>query len=280
MSKPPSEVERVSDKEKALVAAEKALDQRDAHAYRFFISHNQAPVALVASDQMFQLYLQGSSCEEIRRANPGFSLGQIVSCRVQHAWDLRREEYRRNLVTQVPARAQQVHLEQVDFLADLLTISRVSIQEKIRQAMASGKPEDLEEIPIPRSVKDLGALLDMFIRSTGQDKKRIEVSGNVTVDGKTGIASAVTPEIANQIMDGLLEDEVHDAEIVTPQKAPASVSTPKTPEEMTAFLVKTGVSPDKARALVESMGKEANEVAKRYSALVDELSKTKPEDVN
>lgn len=280
-----NEGEEVGEKEKALVVSIQALDHKDRGAYAYFLKAKQAPIALDTADELFQLYLQGASCDDIRKgAGAAFGHGQIVAARVQYAWDARRDEYRRNLVARVPARAQQVHLEQADFVADLLTISRVAIQKKIRKAMASGKPEDLEGIPIPTNVKDLRELLDMFIKVTGQDKKRIEVSGNVTVDNKTGVATKVTSATADAIMDELLDAEEVEPIDVPATPAPkkltsatlAKTPVPKTAEEMITFLIGTGVSEEKARALVESM----NNDVKRYSDLVLELIKTKPEDVN
>jgi hypothetical protein len=281
-----NELKVISDKEHALAVAIKALDDAENHAYRYFVHNNQVGIAKDTSDDLFKLYLQGASCNDIRRTRIGFSLGQIVACKVQHSWDERRAQYRRDLATNVPARAGQVHLEQVEFMADLLTATQHATKEKIRQYMVTGDSTHLVDVPMPKNMKDYRDLFELFMKGTGQEKRRIEVSGSVTVDNKTGIANAVTPEEAGAIMDELMDADIVDVEVepvrVQETQAPGlppGFQVPRTPDDMVAFLMKTGVPETKAKALVESMGKDADTVARRYSALAMELLNTKP-DVN
>jgi hypothetical protein len=268
-----------SDKETRLANALSGLSEKEAGAYRYFVKAKQAPISEDRADEMFELYLQGADCDEIRKRVQGFGLGQIVAARVMYGWDSRRGEYRRDLETQVPVRAAQVHLEQVDFISDLLTASQVSTRKKIREYLATGNEKLLEGLPLPKTIKDYKELVQLFMTATGQDKKRIEVTGKVTIDNATGTANQVTAAEASRIMDDILGEEDVDTEVPTPTVGeeppralgalPVAVDVPKTHDEMVAYLVKTGVRPEKAEALVASMDNDV----KRYAELVEALVK-------
>lgn len=278
---PPSE----DTKEQRLAKRLTGLDQRELAAYRYFVKTKQPEPGEVIAEELFKLYLQGADCEEIRRQKMSLSLGQVVACKVMFDWDARRAAYRTHLQVSVPERAAQVHLEQVDFMADMLTAAQAKTRDRIRQYLITKDEKLLEDIPIPKNMREYQALFDMFLRGTGQDKKKIEVSGSVSVDHRTGLATSVSADEAANIIDNLLADEaidvkavpVHRPQAALPAPAPAS---PKTPEEMIALLVSTGVPEEKARAMVKAIEGEAKDLANRYHAIWEELLAQKKGPVN
>lgn len=199
-----------NDSETGLTKAIKALDQREWDAYRYFLDHKQPEVAEDTADKFYLLYVQGKTCEEIRRLHKGFSYGQVVAARVRYEWDERRTQYRRHLQTEVPQRAQQVHIETVDFLADMLTATQQKVRESIALYLQTGDQAHLKDVPIPKSAKDLKDLMALFMTATGQDKKRVEFSGTVKVDGRTGMSTPVSSDEAAEIARQLLEQKVID----------------------------------------------------------------------
>lgn len=171
------------------------------------------------SNTLLELYLKGATIEEIRRTQGALSLGQVVACRVVYDWDMRRAEYRDKLANDVPAAAAQQHLETVGFLGDMLTAMQKKYGEKIRQYLLTGDDKLLDGVPFPRNLKDLAALTDLFMKTTGQDKRRVEVSGQIT-HSHNGAIQPVSAKEASSVMDKLLGgSEVQDAEFtdVKPQ---------------------------------------------------------------
>lgn len=271
-------------KEQRLAAAIAALDPREKSAYKYFLQAKQE-VSEELSDELFTLYLQGADCEEIRRQRKNIGLSVIVACRVVYEWDARRDRYRADLIVRVPERALQVHAEQVDFMADLLTATQVHTRNKVREYLVTKDEKLLEDLPIPKNMREYSALFELFIRGTGQDKKRVEFSGKVTHDHRTGVATAVTSDEAAGIIDELNEDRAIDVEVVPrPQVQPQMVRTneaaPRTPEEMIAFLARTGLPEDKARALVDSIGRDVDNLSQRYAEIWAELVQDKKGGVN
>jgi hypothetical protein len=195
-----------NDQETGLAKAIRALDKRELDAYQYTLKKKQPDISPDKAEEFFQLYLHGQTCQDIQRGYGGFSYGQIVACKVKYEWDARREQHRAHLVTEVPAHAQQVHLETVDFLADMLSVTQQKIRDGIRKYQVSKNPDDLKDLPLPKSMKDLQALTELLMKMTGQDKKRVEFSGKVTVDKGNGLASPVTPEEAAEISARLLAE--------------------------------------------------------------------------
>jgi hypothetical protein len=197
-----------NDAETGLTKTLQTLDKRELDAYRYFLQKKQAQIAPDTSETFYQLFIHGQSCDDIRRGHGGFSYGQIIDARIRGEWDARREQHRTRLVTEIPARAQQVHLETVDFLADMLTATQEKIRIAIQKFQVSKNLDDLKDIPLPKNMRDFQALTELLMKMTGQDKKRIEFSGKVTLDKGSGLATPVTPEEAAEISAKLLEAEI------------------------------------------------------------------------
>lgn len=207
---PSTELTQASDRETRLANAISALSERELQAYRYFVKTKQETPLEERADELFVLYSQGADCEEIRRQSKRYSLSQVVACKVIYSWDARKAEHKEQLQVDVPQRAAQVHLEQVDYLADLLTAAQVQHRAKIRQFLATGGTDKtlLEGVPLPKTFKEYRDLFELFMRGTGQDKKRVEVSGTVRLDSSTGAANVVTAAEAESIMDRLLGEAV------------------------------------------------------------------------
>lgn len=195
------------NRETRIAAAIQKLDPRELAAYKYTLRTKQPDIAEETAEKLFALYLQGQSCEEIRRSMKGYGLGQIVAARVAYDWDARVVEYRAHLVVSVPAAAEQTHLESVDFMSNLLKATFMRYSENIRLYMATGDGKYLEGVPLPKNMKDFQALMELFLKATGQDKKKVEVTGTVKVNHQNGTA-AISGKEAAKILDSLMGDVI------------------------------------------------------------------------
>lgn len=208
-----SNEELVSPKEARIATAIQTLPEQERAAYKYFIRSKQPMVAQDLADELLSLYIAGATCDEIRKLKGSLGLGQIVACRIAYDWDNKRDEYRVSLTKEVPNQAAQTHLETVDFLSDLLAAVHKRYGDKLRQYLLTGDEKLLDGLPFPKNLKDLTVLTDLFMKATGADKKRVEVSGNVT---HSHVAQQMTAVDADAALAGLLE-EIPDAEIVEPK---------------------------------------------------------------
>lgn len=98
--------------------------------------------------QLFGLFLQGYSTEEIQRLNPNYGslgLGLIVRARIEHDWDRLRDEYIADLMSTVKQTVEKSALESIQFAADGMAVYRKLVGDRFKRYLQTGNPEDLGE---------------------------------------------------------------------------------------------------------------------------------------
>jgi len=244
------ELQTVSDKELRLATAVKALSDRERAAYKYFVQNEVRGLPEQNQEECYQLFQRGKSCEEIRRLFPHFSLGQVVAARVMWQWDERKGHEIKTIKAEVPAKVETAQLETQEFLANLLHATHRRWNDALAKFIATGDASHLAaaEIPIPKTMKELRDLTELYMKVSGTDSKKVEVKHTGQVEH---VAKLVTPAEATNIMDDLLSEDIVDAQIVEPPKQIAApVETPDTPEEKVEFLVRGGMAREKAEELV------------------------------
>ncbi len=151
------------------------LTKEEARAYRIYMAKKDPPLAPQIQAQLFNLYLNGASCEEIQRLNPNLSLGMIVRARVEGLWDDQRQRYLDSLFSAVRERVQQVQMESVMLTADMLAAANKMFGDKLKKYIQTDDPRELGELRID-SLKQYRDAVELLMKLTGQDKK-VEVTG-------------------------------------------------------------------------------------------------------
>ncbi len=186
------------------------LNARELQAYELCVKRNQMAVSDIASDSFYQMYLAGASCQDIQKSNTGFTLGQIVRCRLEGDWDNLRAEYQARLYTGVADAVKQAQMESVKFLALRLTASHKFHTDRLLKFIQSGDEKLVEGLGVD-NFKQYQETLDTLMKATGQNAQRIAISGSVehslseAVRGILDPARAPTPQEAELVIKGLLE---------------------------------------------------------------------------
>lgn len=173
------------DKEVRLARAVEALSPQEQYALVYSKENKQMEVSRDKADEMFDLFLNGKTCDEIRKLNKGIGLGQIVNCRVRDEWDARRDEHRRSLIEQVPPRVKDAQLIAADFLSDLLAASVLLHWDNIKKYLQDKNKAHLEGTPLEKGVtfKQIKEIVEMLRAVTGQEnRKTVQVEGSVDVN--------------------------------------------------------------------------------------------------
>ena len=164
--------------ESALVKAERVLTPRELEAYQKYLESGKAPLAVSTSGQFFQLFIQGHTCEEIAKLNPGFGLGIIVRARVDHDWDEQRLQHVQHLLDNIRQVAQTAQLGAVQFVAEGMAAFHKLAGTRFQKYLQTGKEEDLGEFK-DMSFKQYKDLMEMLLKLTGQDGGTKKVQGVV-----------------------------------------------------------------------------------------------------
>jgi hypothetical protein len=83
--------------------------------------------------QLFELFLNGTTCEQMAVLNKGTELGAILHSRIRDRWDKRREEYLGELYNNVKVRFHQSQIETVYYLADGLAAAHKLNGAKVKK---------------------------------------------------------------------------------------------------------------------------------------------------
>lgn len=182
------------------------LTPTEQSALRYWYASNQPEISPDTATRMFQLFLQGQTCDQIRSLNKGYSLGQVVRARVAGEWDKLRSEYQRDLLELTRIRAMQETLETTNFVGDMLAAARTEFGEKFRKYILTHDSKELGALRI-ESIKDLKDAVALFQMLTGQDKKQT-VQGEVLHRHEHGaseqtakvIGESLAPAVAAEVL--------------------------------------------------------------------------------
>lgn len=136
------------------------------------VENNLPPLSPKTSSDFLALYLNGYTCAEIQKMNPGFTLGIIVQARIDHKWDHHKAEYIDTLMTQTRETVQKTQLEAVRFASDGMTVYHRLLGQAFRKYLQSGREEDLGDNIGPISVKTYREYVNLFMQLTGQDGEK------------------------------------------------------------------------------------------------------------
>lgn len=154
-----------------------ALTSRERTALTYFVEKKEPLLAPSLQAQLFALFLNGKTTEEIRKMNPGLSLGAIVQARIAGKWDEQREAHLQNLFQGVRERAQQAQLEGVTFISDLMAATHKLHGDRVIRFLQTGNPADLGDMRID-SLEGYRKVVEILLKLTGQDSQK-KVSGTV-----------------------------------------------------------------------------------------------------
>lgn len=180
------------------------LSSEELMSFHEWQDSEQTELPLVMGVRFYSLFLNGNSCEDIVRLNPGVTLGQVVHARLAYDWDKRKEAYLADLLTRTEQRHRQVAMETINFISDLLAVNNVRYGSRLKKFLVTQKEEDLGDLAI--GLKQFQEMAQLHQKLAGTEgTKRQVVSGEVVVTHKNE-DSPMDPEDAGSLIAEMLED--------------------------------------------------------------------------
>lgn len=137
-----------------------------------FRRSGQPVLSPTASAQLYEVWMQGLTCEALVKLNPALNLGCIVHARVEHRWDERRDAYLADIYANANDRLKQIGAESLNFLGLTLAVSHKQFGEKMARYLKTGDPNDLGVFQIT-SLHQYKQVIETIARLTGADRKVI-----------------------------------------------------------------------------------------------------------
>jgi hypothetical protein len=184
---------------------------RERMAYRKFLATDEDPIALSTQAKFFELFVIGKSCEEIRKLNAGFSLGQIMAARLEGEWEKKRNEAAEALFEGAKQRVQQTMLETAMVFCDILTAKNKQYSDKIMRYIQTGDEAQLADLQLG-GIKGYKDLIEALQKIAGQEPSRLindivkKNKQEQTNEGETASipAGSFSSEQAAKILEGLV----------------------------------------------------------------------------
>ena len=194
-----------------IALVEQRLSNQELAAYQAYVAAKRRPLAPDRVAHFFELFLTGSTCEDIYRLQRGsLPLGIIVQACIEHRWFERRDEHIDVLESNVKARVLQTQMEGVNFAADIMAVAHKRFGDRLKRYLMSGDEKELEglEFLAGSSVKSYKEVVELLLKMTGQDPKPQEkkVSGEIKLTQTGPPSSRVSPATAAEIVRKLDEE--------------------------------------------------------------------------
>jgi hypothetical protein len=162
--------DRPESRDEALARAVSRLSAREAYAYTIWKGTDKPLIGSTLNAQLFQLYINGKSTEEIRRLNPQLGLGEVVAAKVEGRWDDHKDDYLQKLNEGTAGRILQSTLETADFLCDALAVIRKKFGDRFQRYLQTGDEKELGDIKL-ENFTQLKGVVESMQKLVGHDQK-------------------------------------------------------------------------------------------------------------
>lgn len=187
------------------VKVQSHLTHREEAAYRMHLQAKEPPLAPSLQGELFELYLKGTTLEQIARVNKGLRLGAIVRAHEEGDWFNRRELYVQGILDGIRSKVQQSLAESADFLTDYVAVAHKLYGDKFKRFLQTGDESELGDMK-PTNIGQYKMILELLLKATGQgDKKTVSVTGEVnhqvnSMPTASLLSGPMTPEQSMQAL--------------------------------------------------------------------------------
>jgi hypothetical protein len=127
--------------------------------------------------KLYEMFLIGSSMQEIQQQFPQYEVGQIVLTAALKKWGLDREKMQGTLRDRVRAKVVKSVIEQVDFLTSILSVANVEhLDEMRRYIMDANNPKPSLRISSIKEYKDVTETLAKIVQGATPNAKNNTMS--------------------------------------------------------------------------------------------------------
>ena len=206
-----------------IAQAQSVLSAEEYGSMKVYIESGGQALSPSTASNMFNLFLNGSSLQEIWKLNRQIALGSIIEAAVKFNWHTEKVQYSQDLHGKIREKVVQSQLQATELLTDMLTVANKQHSEKLKRYIQSGNLEDLEgsmnienltallrtidglrEITNQNKAKDAKAMVDINVIQAGT--RDITAAADVKQLGSKG-TEKFTPEQAKSILKMISENK-------------------------------------------------------------------------
>lgn len=146
------------------------LSDEDFEEMAHYIINGGTPLALVAAQKFFELYLNGYDVKEINRLNPTFTKGAILLAKVRYDWDKMYDDAMQEMNRRIINKMNKAAVEATSIYTDMIAAANKNHGDKLKKYLQTGDEKYLEDSITINSIKDLATVIDSLQKLSGADK--------------------------------------------------------------------------------------------------------------
>lgn len=195
--------------EDLLKKAESILDPQDLVAVSAYIAGGKHQLAPDTAARFFELYLNGSSIDEIHRLNKAFPVEAIHIARVKYDWDTSKDLYILELQSSIKQKVLKAQIESTALMTDVLSAAYRMHGDKIKKYLQTGDESAVKGVFGVESIAQLLKVVDSLQKITGQSNQiKVKTESHQTIDVNLNKnTDDISDETAAKIIAALAEEK-------------------------------------------------------------------------
>lgn len=136
------------------------LSDEDAESLMIYIASKPKPLALPTARAFYELFLTGSSIEDIQKINPSFSKEEINHCRVLFNWDDSYFEVMQSMQNRIASKVVKAQVEAASLYADTISVANKQHGYALKKYLQTNDESYLVGTLAVKSVTQLAAAVN------------------------------------------------------------------------------------------------------------------------
>lgn len=192
------------------MSREKSLALVEDDEMELWRDRGEAPFSVSEAMDLYDLYLNGMTCEQIYKANSGvIPYGKILDARERYGWDKKKRDQIALAFKTVEERIVKTRIDAIHHLTMLLAAAHKSVGDRVQKYLATGDESYLGTLD-PSNLKNYTTILQTLNTLTdAQKSKDINIGG--VVEHKHSIALKPDVKSAAKLLEMLEKGEIVDA---------------------------------------------------------------------
>lgn len=187
--------------------AKAILSPADYALLRAYIDSGRQRIATVTSMKLYELFLSGSSVEEIWKLNQVFDRQAIQWARIYDKWDEQRDLYVQELQAGIKDRVLKAHMEAAELVSVMMAATNKRYGTQVKKYLQSGDVKDLDGVSLPSNVQGVMKAIEALQKITGQDRKvHVTKEETLNVNVNSTSTEGLSPEAAAKVLSIIAEE--------------------------------------------------------------------------
>ncbi|MDE2425726.1 MAG: hypothetical protein KGO96_07450 [Elusimicrobia bacterium] len=169
---------------------EDSLTKVEKKALKDFFNGKYYQIEIGRALQLYELFLNDVSCEDIARIN-NIGLGQVIDARIRLDWDGRKERYIDSLFNGIEQKVHKTKLESISFMSDMISVMHKRYGAGVKKYLQTGDLEDLDPEIRNFKMRDYRFIIEQFMGVTEKKQPPLKIEAEIKAPEESKITEVI-----------------------------------------------------------------------------------------